>query len=98
MFSLYCNLWSTQTDQIAQIAFRQSVKPSNCQTIKLYIYFHFPILCFSLHRLNRALEDSNRLRGELQAAEREKKEAKVLLILHGYKNMLKNMHLLYFGP
>ncbi|XP_023331096.1 testis-expressed protein 9 [Eurytemora carolleeae] len=27
-------------------------------------------------RLNRALEDSNRLRGELQAAEREKKEAK----------------------
>jgi len=29
------------------------------------------------------------LRGELQAAEREKKEAKVLFIFHGYKNMLK---------
>ena len=39
--------------------------------------------------MNRALEDSNRLRGELQAAEREKKEAKVLFILHGCKKYVK---------
>ena len=38
--------------------------------IFLYIYL-------SIIRLNRALEDTNKLRGELSAAEREKKEAKV---------------------
>jgi hypothetical protein len=31
----------------------------------------------ALFRLNRALEEANKLRGELGAAEREKKEAKV---------------------
>jgi hypothetical protein len=33
----------------------------------------------ALFRLNRALEEANKLRGELGAAEREKKEAKVNL-------------------
>jgi hypothetical protein len=33
----------------------------------------------ALFRLNRALEEANKLRGELGAAEREKKEAKVTL-------------------
>jgi hypothetical protein len=35
----------------------------------------------ALFRLNRALEEANKLRGELGAAEREKKEAKVTLWL-----------------
>ncbi len=36
------------------------------------------ILLLKFQRLNRALEEANKLRGELNAAEREKKEAKVL--------------------
>ncbi len=39
--------------------------------------FLFPTA--GLFRLNRALEEANKLRGELGAAEREKKEAKVTL-------------------